>query len=60
MNQNFDYITNNINALKATFAQARSIENTVGQLSSNILLIQAQKIAITALYAGNGCSSSNF
>ncbi|MEI6672314.1 MAG: hypothetical protein WCL02_02910 [bacterium] len=44
--QNLDYITTNINAFKTTFAQARGIYNTIGQLTTNITSIQAKKIAI--------------
>ncbi|MEI8009081.1 MAG: hypothetical protein WCI00_07025 [bacterium] len=46
--QNFDYITTNINALKATFTNARGIYNTIGQLNNNIVTIQAKKAAINS------------
>lgn len=49
ISQNLDYITTNINTLKATFTNARGIYNTIGQLNNNILALQNKRIAINAL-----------
>jgi len=49
INQNLNYITADVNALKSTFTQARGIYNTLGNLTNNILVLQGQRTAIATL-----------
>ena len=60
INQNLNYITADVNALKSTFTQARGIYNTLGNLTNNILVLQGQRTAIATLQWWYGCSSSYY
>lgn len=46
LTQNLDYIITNVNVLKSTFTNARSIYNTMGQINNTIFALGAKKTAI--------------